>query len=110
MGTEELKGISWLSPWEPAAPVVAEALEAELHREVGYGHPLFHKPVRAVARRCDNDDVLFYVETAPSPLAVVHLTWSGHNKPASAFPYTTFYDTVGRWVSDCMRRDHAALE
>ena len=52
---DDHNSIIWLMPWQPAAP----GLELELAKEVGALHPLFRHEAISVARRVDNDDVLF---------------------------------------------------
>src|SRR5438552_765492 len=63
--------LAMLDPWDAVDD--GRGLETELVREVVRGHPLFGKTVRAVARRADQDDVLFVGDAI---VAVVHLTWS----------------------------------
>lgn len=77
----------------------------ELKRELQGEHDLSTAKARALARREDNDDVLFALENGPAPFAVVHLTWSG--KPeANGWPKFTTYQTLARWTVECMQRDH----
>jgi hypothetical protein len=71
------------SPWilVPTAQVRA-TLEAELRVEVVDGHPLFGKPVIAVARCGQCDEVLFSIEEDPVRFVQVHLTWrQGPERP-----------------------------
>ncbi len=68
---------NWLEPWRPVGGGDVGLVE-ELRREVGAGHLLFGRETEALARRIDCDDVLFATSIPSSPLAVVHLTWSGH--------------------------------
>lgn len=49
--------LEWREPWEPVSPEGGPGLTAELEREVGAGHRLFHRRVQAVGRRQDCDDV-----------------------------------------------------
>ncbi|MGW3661318.1 hypothetical protein ACWD6R_39375 [Streptomyces sp. NPDC005151] len=75
----------YLFDWEPKPlpepwilvpkPQVRATLEAELQAEVSEGHPLFGKPVIAVARCGQCDEVLFSVEEDPARFVQVHLTW-----------------------------------
>ena len=79
--------IDFLDPW---TEVEAKGFfEEELARELSNTHPLFGKTVKAIARRIDNDDVLF--EIGKEEMAVVHLTYSG-NKEDSIYPRTTIYN------------------
>jgi hypothetical protein len=70
-------------PWilVPTAQVRA-TLESELRAEVVDGHPLFGKPVIAVARCGQCDEVLFSIEEDPVRFVQVHLTWrQGPERP-----------------------------
>ena len=98
----ELRDLTWLAPWEPTDA----DLGAELAREAGPGHPLFGRRAVAVARRADDDDVLFWLPDGPAPLAVVHLTWTGRRERSPEWPWTVFYDSVDDWRERGMRADH----
>lgn len=77
--------IDYLFDWEPRPlpePWVLlpdaqarEILEAQLRLEVSEGHPLFGKPVIALARCNRCDEVVFSVEDDPVRFVQVHLTW-----------------------------------
>lgn len=96
--------VAWLGPWRPTAPGLdAPGLEAELAREVGPGHVLAGRPAVAVARRTDNDDVLFHLTDGPALLAVVHLTWTGQRERKPEWPHTVLYHSVAEFVERCMR-------
>jgi hypothetical protein len=99
---DDLSVVQFLQPWRKAIP----GLEAELRNEVGDGHPLFGRKAISVARRQDSDDVLFLLLDHPSPLAVVHLTWTGRPERHSSWPQTTFFTSLHDWVERCMRPDH----
>lgn len=63
-------------------------LENQLYIETGEQHPLFGKKVKAIARRHDRDDVLFFIPES-NEYAFVHLTLS--SKPLDKnFPSTKF--------------------
>lgn len=62
----------------------------QLKKEVIKGHVLFGKTVKTLARRQDNDDVLFLVDN--KKFAVVHLTWSGLSSH-TGLPRTEVYET-----------------
>jgi hypothetical protein len=70
------RNFKWVVPWEAVNDADA-ALVKELKNEVPPGHPLYGIPVMAVARRIDNDDVLFATADPSKPFALVHLAWSG---------------------------------
>lgn len=91
-----------LDPW--LAVEDGAALVAELQRELAPGHPLYGSSTRAIARRGDNDDVLFTLENGQ--VAVVHLVWSGHAEQPPSWPWAVTYRDLEQWLSECMRRDH----
>jgi hypothetical protein len=103
---DDLAAMQFLDPWFRAVP----GLEGELRNEVSEGHPLYGKKAISVARRQDSDDVLFLLLDHQSPLAVVHLTWSGRPERTSNWPQTTFYTSLQDWVERCMKPDHAEFE
>ena len=86
----------WEAPWVAVAD--GGALVAELKRELTSGHVLRGQAVRAVARRVDDDDVLFAVGDPPSMLAVVHLTWSGRREPKPEFPWTVTHPSLDAFL------------
>lgn len=63
----------------------------QLEREINSKHILFGKKVKTIARRQDNDDVLFEVENASFKYAMVHLTWAQTILRDSIFPRTITY-------------------
>jgi hypothetical protein len=88
------------------SPEAARAAELELPKELSASHSLRGISCRPLAQRLDCDDVLFATPGAVQPFAVVHLTWSGHTDPNEGWPWTTFYDSLERWRTDCMIPDH----
>ena len=103
---DDLAAMQLLDPWYRAVP----GLEKELGNELSAGHPLYGRKAISVARRQDSDDVLFLLLDHPSPLAVVHLTWTGRPERTSNWPQTTFYSSLRDWVERCMKPDHAEFE
>lgn len=92
----DLAAVRLVEPWERLHSEVRATLEQELLRELVVGHELFARPVRAVARRKDRDDVLFVI-AQPEQLAVVHLTFTGNpEQPPS--PRTVTFDAAWRFV------------
>jgi hypothetical protein len=67
--------IQILHPWNIVAPGDGEKLQAELQQELPPGHRLAGLDAIAVARRFDQDDVLFEISDAETPLVQVHLTF-----------------------------------
>lgn len=67
-----------------------QSLVAQLHREIGITHPLYNrKDIRLIARRQDNDDVLF--EFGEKQYAFVHLTWAQRILTQPGIPHTILY-------------------
>jgi hypothetical protein len=94
--------IKWHEPWAPIErPEEREALQAELHSELGASHPLFSVSVVALARRYDQDDVLF--ELPDSRVAEVHLTWSCKPERDPHFPRTTIFSSAAVWAEEKMK-------
>lgn len=99
------RDLVWLEPWQPVDEH-AEALAAELRKELGPKHVLFGRPMAAVGRRVDNDDVLFVSTGAPQTLAVVHLTWCAGQESDPGYPATTLFQSWEDWVERGLRPDH----
>lgn len=70
---DDVKALEWLEPWELLGRAPALALENALRRQLSWKHDLSGRLFVAVARRGDQDDVAFIVDS--SSLAIVHLTW-----------------------------------
>ena len=66
-------------------------LTMQLFREISNDHILFTKTLKSIARRQDNDDVLFEIENDPFKCAVVHLTWSKVKQTDNRWPSTKLY-------------------
>jgi hypothetical protein len=87
-------GFAFQIPWHKED----QPLHEELRRELSGRHQLYGVTARAVARRQDNDDVLFelFGSNAPAEFAMVHLTGSSRpdqfsrvltNAATNALPY-----------------------
>ncbi len=68
----------------------AHLLDA-LQREVGTGHVLYGRTVKAIARPDASDDVL-YQEPLSTRCWLVHLTWGQDDDPT--FPWTVGYSSI----------------
>lgn len=66
-------------------------LNDRLASETGINHILYGKKVLTLARREDNDDVLYEVFGMDFKYAVVHLTWSNNNHADGRWPMTETY-------------------
>ena len=96
----------WLAPWvwiddDEDRRHAAE----ELKRELTEGHVLYGRRVLPVARRVDQDDVLFFLPDSPQALAAVHLTYNGPELDPR-WPETELYDSIGKWETR-MNEDHS---
>jgi hypothetical protein len=97
--------IVWLEPWMPIEqPEAREAMRSELRSELCPSHPLFGLPVVALARRCDQDDVLF--ELADGRVAEVHLTWSRKQETDPRWPRATIFASAAVWADERMKPLH----
>jgi hypothetical protein len=65
-------------------------LTDQLEREIGKTHVLHGKTTKTLARRQDNDDVLFLVDN--EKFAVVHLTWASQRQTDNRWPTTQLFD------------------
>ncbi|EAZ85664.1 hypothetical protein AB9L15_08240 [Lysinibacillus fusiformis] len=75
-------------PWWLISKGMSESLNEELKKELSQQHILYGKEAIAVARREDNDDVIFWIEKM-NKYAVVHLTYS--IETSSEYPITSLY-------------------
>jgi len=97
--------IEFLEPWV-ALEANADFFQRELVAEVGTGHPLHGREMRAVARREDCDDVLFVSTDEPPLVAVVHLTYGRRSDTDPRFPWTTIFESIEEWIERGMKADH----
>jgi hypothetical protein len=70
---------------------VDKGLTNQLEKEISRGHILYGRDVKTIARRQDNDDVLFAVFDSDFKYARVHLTWSQSRQTDKDYPTTTTY-------------------
>lgn len=92
------------TPWRAVSDTEAESLAQELARELPRHHALDGLIVRALARRCDRDDVLFRI--AEERFAVVHLTWRPAREEDRAWPSCELYESISD-LQLRLQRDHA---
>ena len=104
MNSGKFQQITWLDPWYAISSESSLHAEIELRREIIREHPLYGVKVKAVARREDCDDYLFFLPDNPFPLAVVHLTYQRETTPN--FPHTTFYSSLSDWIENDMKVTH----
>ncbi len=98
----QIPASQWLDPWIPVSS--GGALERELSTELPPTPLLTGVSLRAIARRLDNDDVLFELTGHDKPLAVVHLSYRREADPQ--LPWTVLFDSWEDWVENCMEPDH----
>lgn len=100
--------LEWLEPWCRLEDNDQNDvwLVKELQKEICSQHVLYGLSVMGVARRGDNDDVLFATSDPISPLAVVHLTWTGRRESDPHWPSTTLYKDWQDWIQRCLLPDH----
>ncbi len=101
--------IEMLPPWSaiPESPdqqQVAEMLAARLKSDLPEGHVLQGFALKAVARRSDQDDVLFEAAGAEILLALVHMTWCKETDPR--WPRTRIFRSWRDFVDRAMIPDH----
>ena len=101
-----LADVRCLPPWEACEG----GFEAELRREVGPGHVLYGLRAVAIARRLDDDEILFHVPLCPLPFAVVHLSGARRPETDEIWPETELYRSLADWASRCMEPDHRGEE
>ena len=79
--------------------------------ELGIDHPLYEVKVRAIARTCHTDDILFQLKDhRVAEYAVVHLTFRGKPEFSPQWPSVTLYRDLEHFVTQRMLRDAAAYE
>jgi hypothetical protein len=97
--------LQWIEPWQPMeTQAEADALRAELSRELPPAHPLSGLPLRAIGRRVDGDDVLFAIEDGSGRVASVHLTWRGAQE-VLPWPSTTLHQDLSSWAEAARRAE-----
>jgi hypothetical protein len=99
--------MDWQDPWRPVGAEAPE-LVAKLQRELGPRHPLAGARAVPVARRHDQDDVLFELPDREPRYALVHLTWAGRQEMDSRWPHTEFFHGWEEWVRRGMSIDDSA--
>jgi hypothetical protein len=82
--------IDFKEPWYKTD----QDLKDQLKREVSKKHILYKKDVKTIARRQDNDDVLFQITNLTNTYALVHLTWSQKVQKDPNYPTTIIYNTI----------------
>lgn len=97
--------MEFLEPWMPVGPN-ADRLQNELAAELGAGHQLKGRDMRAIAVRQDCDDVLFVSADEPTVVAVVHITYANRPESDPRWPETTIFASMEDWIERGMKQDH----
>jgi hypothetical protein len=104
-GEKSMTCCELIYPW--AKVNAGEGFEQELRKEVCPGHVLYRTKIKAIARRTDNDDVLFMLVEKVS-YAQVHLTWTGKREKDRRWPHAELFGTWDEWLRR-MAEDNGAL-
>jgi hypothetical protein len=93
-------------PWHWGDTDMVKQLQIEINDD----HVLANKVVKTIARRQDNDDVLFEIVNDEYKYAVVHLTWSQHTEISRDYPRTKLYKTWQDLYDNRIMVDHVDFE
>jgi hypothetical protein len=89
---------TWPEGWYAPERFEIYALEAQLSREVGDGHPLKGVAARLLARAHVSDDALFTL--GDGRVALVHLTWKQSGPETDPrWPVTHIFASRDEWLS-----------
>jgi hypothetical protein len=95
-----IEAIEWRGSWEAVAnDVERQFLETELTTTLHPAHTLYKRPITAIARRTDNDEVLFLVRNSGGggrEFVQVHLTGSTERTPDE--PACTLFVSLEAWM------------
>jgi len=98
--------LHFLKPWHSDDT----DLTVQLDREINNKHILYSKPVKTIARRQDNDNVLFEVDDSNFKYAMVHLTWAQNTLDDAKYPRTEMYKTWQDVYENRILVDHQSWE
>lgn len=99
-------GIHYLKPWH----LNSTDLTDQLHKEINKKHILYNKVVKTIARRQDNDDVLFEVDNGDFKYAVVHMTWTQKASEDPRYPRTETFKNWQEVYENRIIKDHQGWE
>lgn len=96
---KQLETCEWPPQWRSLTDSdgkEADFFIKQLLRELPSRHVLFpyREAVRAIARRDDCDDVLYWVDGAEKPFALVHLTYAPTPEHVPDHPWTVQYPSL----------------
>jgi hypothetical protein len=70
----------------------------ELEKEINPNHVLYGKKSIPIAKREDDDDVIFKI--SDGSYALVHLTWSGKQEKDERFPFTEIFSSLKNLLNE----------
>ncbi len=99
----QLSEIEWLEPWWCFCLEDGEfgqSFEEELRKELSSQHTLYpyRQSARAIAKREDRDDFLFWLPQADQMFAIVHLTFKGGLETDPNWPSTSMLNSLAEFV------------
>ncbi|WP_379181776.1 hypothetical protein [Paenibacillus sp. GCM10023252] len=80
----------------------------QLNKEIGPKHLLAGVRLKTIARRFDQDDVLFQLIDEPHKYVEVHLTWT--NNKNNEWPRAKIFNSFEEWIQMKMIPDHKLNE
>jgi hypothetical protein len=98
------RSIELPEPWYWTEQELADQLEKEISKT----HVLYGKTTKTLARRQDNDDVLFFVDN--KEFAVVHLTWPSQRQTDNQWPSTQLFDNWEDLYQNRILKDNENFE
>ena len=87
----------YIEPWIKLDSV--DSFMEEINKELNENHVLYGKLLKPIARRIDNDDVLFEVQDEQIYYAVVHLTWTRKKEADPRWPKIKIYSSIEDFYS-----------
>src|SRR5688500_17450198 len=91
-----------LEPWHRCNTDLVK----QLLREIRDDHVLARMTLKTIARRQDNDDVIFEIFNNEYKYAVVHLTWSNKTLNSNIYPSTQLYKSWQDLYKNRIIQDH----
>jgi hypothetical protein len=94
--------MDFLEPWHATN---SQTSVDELKREVAPGHLLYGIPLSTIARRQDQDEVLFQLHDGTGRVAEVHLSWKRAQESDPRWPAVRLFSSFEAWAVS-MKSDH----
>jgi hypothetical protein len=95
----KMNNIEFEKPWLSIdSDVERNRLIKELEKEINSSHVLYGKKSMPIAKREDDDDVIF--KTSDGSYALVHLTWSGKQEKDASFPFTEIFSSLKNLLNE----------